>query len=1025
MRLLGFRFSAFRCPNIRCPLADYCSGTNFDSTWPETLIHRFESLLPTVADQVAVTDSEGSSLTYATLSQHVVFIANRLLDENVQPGDRVAVFQHATVLWIASLIAILKVGAVYVPLDVGTPVARLSLMVGDCQPAAVLVHEHTSDMVRTLLARSSNKPIIIDVSNPQAYSGSASSGDILAKSDAPAIILYTSGSTGTPKGVVLRHSSLKHEFDHCAATYGLASHDTVLSQSAWSFDVSVTQVFLALGVGARLHVASHLMRADARAMAKLVASEGVTATYATPTEYKSWMRRENQGILRSSPWRIALVAGEPVTEPLLQLFREVDRPDLRLFNVYGPTETTCGSTKTELFYQTPAFYRDTIPVGRASANESFYILDDRQNLQPIGQTGEVVIGGVGVAIGYLNNDERTQACFLPDVFATEQDAKRDFKTMYRTGDAGYLQPDGTLVLKGRIGDDTEVKLNGVRIDLRDVESVILQASTGVLADAVASMRSTSDGTTKFMVVHVVYSSTESSSFESQTQFLRGLLADVPLPRAVCPSAIIPINELPRTVAGKVDRRALSSMAIPRQVAPQVEQNGPRLTKAETTLKSLWEDVVPEELIGLHQIDADSDFFGIGGTSLLLIELQNKIRKQLGVPTQLLSLFESSTLRSMARLLPIIGEHEGEDEKEESVTKIDWATETAPLPGSSSEGTPKSVLTNPPAETPRIVVLTGVTGFLGQHLARKLVTLESVKEVICIAIRDLNPQRRLTLAQLGPKVTCYEGDLRQARLGLTEEDAARIFGVADAVIHNAADVSHLKSYPSLRAANVGATAELARLCQARMVPLHYISTAGVCMFLPRSEAALSEVSVRGYEPPSAGPGYVASKWAGEVYLERVAEATGQPVWIHRPSSIMRSEAERAVGGGGEAADVVQNLLDYSLRMRAVPHVRGYGWVDLVRPESVTAGVISAMMRGSGRGHGEEKVVYVHESGDTELEVAQIREYLCSQTGEEVCEVDLEEWIRGAVKIGLSDAMAAVFHAALGTTEEVYLPRVLRS
>lgn len=135
-----------------------------------------------------------------------------------------------------------------------------------------------------------NTPIIdvsnLSLSDPQQVS-------IRAQADAPAIILYTSGSTGTPKGVILQHASLKHELDHCAATYGLGEHDAVLQQSAWSFDLSVTQIFLALGVGARLHIASHLLRADGRAMAEIIRNEGVTATYATLTEYKCWLRSEH------------------------------------------------------------------------------------------------------------------------------------------------------------------------------------------------------------------------------------------------------------------------------------------------------------------------------------------------------------------------------------------------------------------------------------------------------------------------------------------------------------------------------------------------------------------------------------------------------------------------------------------------------------------------------------------------------------------------------------------------------------
>ncbi|KAK2022912.1 beta-ketoacyl synthase domain-containing protein [Colletotrichum zoysiae] len=985
-------------------------GSRFRSAWPETLVHRFDGFFPTVADKKAVTDVSGASLTYGQLSAQTSTIASELLRQGVRPGSRVAVFQHPATDWIPSLLAVLRIGAVYVPLDANTPLPRLSLIIRDCQPASILVHRLTIEDAEMLETRPGTT--LIDVSSLERPGEEHVPN--LARPDAPAIILYTSGSTGTPKGVVLRHSSLKHEFDHCSVTYGLGEHDVVLQQSAWSFDLSVTQVFLALGVGARLHTVSHTMRADPQAMAEVVRSQGVTATYATPTEYKSWLRRDNQGLLRMSAWRLALVAGEPVTEPLLQLFREVDREGLRLFNVYGPTETTCGSTKTELSFHKPGFYRDTIPVGKASANERFYILDDGQNLLPAGQTGEVAIGGVGVAVGYLNLDDRTRASFLPDPFATEDESRLGWTTMYRTGDIGLLQPDGSLVLKGRIGDDTEIKLNGVRIDLKDVEKTVLQASAGVLADAAAALHSTSEGTSKFMVVYVVFSN--ESPAGDKGGLLQALLAELPLPRNMRPSALVPVDALPRTVAGKIDRRGIGSLPLPRGIPHRTNHDtedaagSPALSTAERTLRGFWETVIPDELVGLCRIEAASDFFVVGGNSLLLIELQGRIRAELGVSVALPKLFQATTLRSMARLLPGV-----EDAGPESEARVDWHAETALLPGLEAV----QPIANPVSGCPRNVVLTGATGFLGHYLARRLVDDKRVERVVCIAVRNPADQsRRDVFSQLGCKVEVYEGDLGSPRLGLAEDAACQIFNDADAVIHNGADVSHLKTYGSLRGANLGATQELVRLCSPRRIPLHYVSTTGVAIYTPCE--ALAEVSVREHAPPADGQhGYVASKWASEVYLENAHAGRLLPVHIHRPSSIMRPEADRT--GENPAADVLQNMLDYSRRIRAVPVSPGLrGFVDLVRPETVTERIVGAVLSGPA----EDGVVYVHESGDVELDVGNIREHLEIETGREVGALALDDWIARAEEIGLSPAMAAVFRSSLGSGEPVNLPRLLR-
>ncbi|KAF2969820.1 hypothetical protein GQX73_g3786 [Xylaria multiplex] len=950
-------------------------GPGYNATWPSTLVHRISKLLPVIKSRIAAMDENGNSITYGVLSLQIFTIASTLLRSGFKPGSRIAVLQKPSLDWIASVIAILYIGAVYVPLDVNTPLGRLSLMAKDCQPVAVLTHKETASCVKDL--QLSPATLIIDVCSLLSSSDLPTLPQpcpaILAEENAPAMILYTSGTTGVPKGVVLRHDSLKHEFDHCAAVYNLSEHDVVLQQSAWSFDLSVTQLFLALGVGARLVIVPSHLRADPRVMMRYISENGITITYATPTEYKSWLRLEYRDVSPVLSWRLALLGGEKVTEGVLHLFRQGGYPNLRLFNIYGPTETTCGSTKTELLYKNPSG-STVIPVGRASANECFYILDqEKRNLLPCGQVGEIAIGGVGVAMGYLNKDDLTQASFLHDPYASEEYIQRGWTTMYLTGDMGYLQADGSLVLKGRISGDTQVKCNGIRIELADIEQTIIGAANGILSNAVACIRhSTGDTTFSYIVVYVVFSSSETSDTD-KNYFVQNLFKDISLPQAILPAAIVPICSLPRTLTGKVDRRAIASLPIPQSNSMPKTPFTVSSLKQEAMLRGIWQMVIPRDIYSLNQM-LHGEMSGLG-------------------------------------------------------SRFDWAAETALSP--ELETISHNALqfckeiecksTKPP----RVVVLTGATGFVGRYLVRCLVTDDNIERVICIATRNVHPNQKFEdgLASLAEsKIEHISGDLSLPCLGMTASEASRIFAIADAVIHNGADVSHLKAYRSLRQVNVVSTKELVKLCLPRHIPLHYVSTTDVCMYASSG----SETSMSQFPPPTDGLyGYPASKWVSEVYLEAVSRCYALKVCIYRLPNVVRPDLWEAneVGCEGERVtkmmatdDIFQNLLCYSQKLNSVPSLAGS--FDFVKPETVADSIVQSLTMRCAYGVGDDDsssnatIYHIGEKGNKGLEKMRFREFVERKTGAKLQEVPIDEWIMRAQSIGMSSLVATVLGAGQG-------------
>lgn len=915
-------------------------------------------------------DGEGTILTYDQLAVRVNSIATTLSTAGIEPGSTIAVLQEPKSDWICSLFAIMRIGAVYLPLDLGTPLSRLAVIVSDCQPSVILVDTETEQFSSELKARDAK---IINVST--IASSHMVSVPIKAHSESPAVVLYTSGSTGTPKGIILRHSNLRNEIEFSTSTYNL-NCEVVLQQSAVGFDMSLTQIFSAAAYGGMLYVVPRSLRGDSKALTKLIACEGISFTAATPSEYISWFHHGVFGLLQPSKWAIAISGGEQVTGILLQGFRALEIPGLRLFNAYGPTEVTCSSNKMELPYATPNFSHERIPAGITSPNCFVYIVDKSLKPVPIGVRGEILVGGAGVASGYLNH-ELTKASFVPDICNVAEHITQGWNTVYRTGDLGRWRDDGAILIEGRITGDSQIKLKGLRIELQDVENSILETANGVLAQAVVSARGKNSWDPDFLVAHVVFSS--NYPLEKREHCLQALRSDLPLPRYMHPAMIVPLDQMPVDRSGKLDRRAISALPLPQ--GPPRDENSVSLTKMESDLKRIWEEVLPQEVARYHAIDGESDFFHVGGNSMLLVNLQARIQNALNVSLPLVHLFESSTLKNMALKVE-------NGAKTLETEPIDWEHETE---------LPFDLLQIPePSEavksvTPKVVALTGATGFLGQGILRQLLEDENIEKIYCIAVRgseSLRPSLNHT------KIAVYNGDLELPRLGLSEENAVRIFGEADVIIHNGADVSHLKTFQTLRRANLESTKELTKMSLPRQIPFHYISTAGVALL--SGKETFGETSVASYPPPTDGSdGYTASKWSSERYLEKVNEYFQLPVRIHRPSSIIREQISEL--------DIVQNLLKYCRLMSAVPESPNLrGAFDFVSLDTVVEGVVQELRRQPR----SSSILYLNHTGDVEVPLSSLNAFLDKEGDKNFATLPLGQWTSTARSLGLHVSLTAL-------------------
>lgn len=517
------------------------------------------------------------------------------------------------------------------------------------------------------------------------------------------------------------------------------------------------------------------------------------------------MKYGGDNLRKADAWRFAFGGGEVLTKAVTGELADLNLPGLRFFNrfvffwdteiiamliqsssSYGPTEISISSTKIEIDYRDPELGQDRIPCGYSLPNYQKYIVDEQLNPLPAGMPGELYIGGAGVSLGYLNNEELTNHHFVANPFANADDVASGWTRMYRTGDICHLQSDGAMVFHSRTAGDSQVKIRGLRIELSDIESTLISASDGALSEAIVTLR---EGDPGFLVAHVVFDPRH--SVPDKDSFLENLLACLALPQYMVPVAAFALDKLPLNNHSKVDRKAIKNMALPQRV----KQTSEDIEMSETMLqlKKVWEEVLDFESKDLtFDILPSTNFFLVGGDSLLVIRLQAQIRQAFGVIVRLVDLLGNTTLNQMASKI----------EEASSAKAIEWDQETIPP-------TVPEFLAKVPAKAinkkeNRTVLITGSTGNLAKTLLPQLCADPSITTIHCVAARDA---KKLPESS---KIIAHVGDLTSPLLGLTEDEFLALSGAVDVVLHLGAAKSFWDPYHVLKTSNVNSTKELIKL-----------------------------------------------------------------------------------------------------------------------------------------------------------------------------------------------------------------------
>ncbi len=616
-------------PAEQAQLLDAFSGAGKKTAVPDQLIHhRIARQAAQTPDALALAtikpaqrpsffldageEMPQASLTYAELNGRANQLAHHLIKLGVGPEKIVAVHRARSAETLVCLLAILKAGGVFLPLDPALPAQRLAHILADAQPTVAITD-----------AGSSTDWQGIPTFYPEEIAGQLadySTEDVKRPltPDNSAYLIYTSGTTGQPKGTLVSHLALANHAQAIAQQFELSPGDRVLQFAALSFDVALEEIFPTWLAGAALLLRPLAIPALDE-FSQLIESEQLTVLNIPAPYWHEWVAEIARipFFAATESLRLVIVGSDKVMAEKLAQWQELMPRRIKLLNGYGPTEATITAT----LYQADSVPNglSVVPLGRPLENVTAYVLDGNGRSTPIGVTGELYLGGAGLAHGYLNQPGQTAAAFVPDPFSPKPGQR-----LYRTGDLARWLPDGNLTFVGRT--DHQVKIRGFRIELEEIENSLTQHS-GVRQAVVVA-----DANQERLAAYIL-----PDDFSLTAKSLQSW-AESQLPAYMVPSSWLLLDTFPLTASGKVNRQALPEPTFDNgrdtYIAPRCED--------EQTIAAIWSEVLAVEKIGIHD-----NFFQLGGHSLRATQIVSRMRQQLGWDVPIRAIFESPTIAGLS------------------------------------------------------------------------------------------------------------------------------------------------------------------------------------------------------------------------------------------------------------------------------------------------------------------------------------------------------------------------------------------
>ena len=616
---------------MQCVLLKQWNSTPSENVDRRCIHEMFEQQVERTPDAIAVCYEE-ERLTYRALNVRANQLARHLRRIDVGPDRVVGLVLDRSVEMVIAVLAVLKAGAAYLPLEATLPKMRLSNFLQDACPAVVVAHKHLlhvlPDHNAGVVCLEDERDALAELSGSNFASGATGAN--------LAYVIFTSGSSGKPKGVAVEHRQLVNYVSAAIERLDFSDVVSFATVSTLAADLGNTAIFPALVLGGALHIISRERASDASALAAYLSDRPVDCLKIVPSHFAALVEGSPHPE-KVFPRKRLVLGGETLTWGRMRVFQS-HAPVCQIFNHYGPTETTVGVAACDAKLQSDSNLSKSVPLGVPLINTQIYLLDTHLQPVPIGVAGEICISGANVARGYINRPELTAERFIPNPFADAPGSR-----LYRTGDLGRHLPDGTIELLGRI--DRQVKLRGYRVEPGEIEALLRQ-HPGVREGIVALSGEAAEHLR--IVAYVVTDDADTVTVARLNTYLAERLPDY-----MVPSAIVFLDKLPLTPNGKIDYRALPA---PEQIsAPLSDAYAVPRTDIEQIVAGIFATLLGSSRVGIHD-----DFFEIGGHSLLATRLLSRTRDVFKAEISLRSVFEEPTIAGLGAAIEaaLLGDSKG-------------------------------------------------------------------------------------------------------------------------------------------------------------------------------------------------------------------------------------------------------------------------------------------------------------------------------------------------------------------------------